>query len=594
MGYISQPRITAPMGIAERFTEERRARLAAQRLLEQKQAELFAANRKLNEYAKQLNKEIIETRQEVGSLRDENTRVKADLQTATKRTEIAERRLWDSVQTIRDGFAVFDPDGNLVAANSAYMSVFDGAEEMTSGISYIRILQLITDEGIVDIGDTTPQAWRAMMLERSQQNTPEPYQFQLWNGQHVRLIDRRSRDGDMVTLALNITESMRTQEELAAARLKAEAATRAKSAFLANMSHEIRTPMNGVMGMADLLAFTPLDDEQTLYVNTIRGSSEALLKIINEVLDYSKIEAEKLKLMEAEFDARSCFEEVVMLLQPSVREKGIGLSLNYAKDMPNLLVGDRGRMRQIMINLIGNAVKFTEHGGVTVSVSTTQAGKRLIQIEDTGIGIPANKIGAIFGEFNQVEDETTRNFEGTGLGLSITTKLVSLMGGKIWAESVLGEGATFCIELDLPAGEPEMEPEPAREKLVVLTAEDNKTNQLVFSKTVQKADIDLTFAANGQEAIDLYQSLKPDIIFMDINMPVMDGIKATQAIRTLEDGTDKHTPICAITAHAMEDDKAALMAKGIDLVLTKPLRKPLLMEQINAAKEANGFEVNDG
>jgi PAS domain-containing protein len=211
------------MGIAERFTEERRARLAAQRLLEQKQAELFAANKKLAEYAKELNEEIRETREEVGSLRDENMRVKADLQTATRRTEIAERRLWDSVEIIRDGFAVFDSGGRMIAANTAYLSVFDGHDEIKSGVTYIRVLQICTEEGVIDTGDLSPTAW---MLERWQSDAPKPYNFELWNGQYIKLIDRRSRDGDMVTLALNMTETMSVQTELDTAREKAKAATR--------------------------------------------------------------------------------------------------------------------------------------------------------------------------------------------------------------------------------------------------------------------------------------------------------------------------------------------------------------------------------
>ena len=569
------------MGIAERFTEERRARLAAQRLLEQKQAELFAANKKLAEYAKELNEEIRETREEVGSLRDENMRVKADLQTATRRTEIAERRLWDSVETIRDGFAVFDSGGRMIAANTAYLSVFDGHDEIKSGVTYIRVLQICTEEGVIDTGDLSPTAW---MLERWQSDAPKPYNFELWNGQYIKLIDRRSRDGDMVTLALNMTETMSVQTELDTAREKAKAATRAKSSFLANISHEIRTPMNGVMGMAALLVDTTLDDEQKLFVDTIHSSAAGLLEIINDVLDYSKIEAEKLTLNIEPFDARTCLTEVVTLLRPAAQDRGITLNFEYSDAVPDYLLGDRGRMRQIMFNLLGNAVKFTTEGRVSLTVTPVPTGgpnRRRIVVTDSGIGIPPESLTAIFGEFSQVESDHTRSFEGTGLGLSITYKLVTLMGGDIWAESTLGEGSQFYIDVDLAA------PKEERERLVVLCAEDNKTNQLVFRKTVQTADIDLRFANNGQEAFELCQSLEPDLVFMNISMPFMDGLEATAAIRDFE-GAER-TPICAITAHALKDDHDALLAQGMDAVLSKPLRKALLFEQIRAVQVALGF-----
>ena len=313
------------MSLVNKLAEERRARLAAERLLELKQAELSAANRKLGRHALALTRKIGEKQAEVATVRDENEKVKSDLTVANAKIEIAERRLWHSIQTIQDGFAFFDADSNLIGANTAYLNAFDGLEEVAPGISYMRILQLFTDEGLVNTESLAPDEWRHMMTERWMAPNPEPVVMRMWNDQYIKLIDQRGHGGDVVSLALNITSTVRYEAELRAARERAEAANRAKSAFLANMSHEIRTPMNGVVGMAELLTDTALDEEQRLYANTIKNSGEALLVIINDVLDYSKIEADKLILHPEPFDLERCIHEIAMLLQPTVRDKGLTL-----------------------------------------------------------------------------------------------------------------------------------------------------------------------------------------------------------------------------------------------------------------------------
>ncbi len=712
------------MSLASKLTNERRSRLAAERMLELKQAELFAANRKLGEHAQQLTEEIVETRAKVEVIRGENQRVKSDLTAAKQKVAITERRLWQSIETIHDGFALFNNENRLIMANRSYLSVFEGLDVIQPGVDYVTILQAMTDEGIVNTGSLGPTSWRQMMIERIQERQPAPIVIQLWNGDHIRLVDQRGPDGDMVSLGLDITETVRHEQQLKEARAIAESANRAKSAFLANMSHEIRTPMNGVVGMADVLIDTELSDEQRLYVDTIRNSGEALLVIINDVLDYSKIEAKKLELQPADFDLERAIQEVMMLLQPTARSKGLSLVLDYDLFLPTNLIGDVGRIRQILTNLMGNAVKFTAEGHVLVRVTgvadeDTHRVDLRITIEDTGIGIPEDKIDHIFGEFNQVENERNRQFDGTGLGLAISQRLVKMMGGEIWVTSEEGVGSNFGFKADLGlAGDPEPErPDPlrglgqivlvsevavtrdlfcsqlttlgaevtpcdnaqavlqhigpqtslliadqsmegmdgmslaaairereaelpililstspaqlerhpardtiqgllqvppprkdmiaqitnlARHKDVVsvpaqsgrqrplriLAAEDNKTNQLVFGKMIKALQIDLTFANNGEEAVALYQELKPDLIFMDISMPRMDGKEATAAIRALEKGTDTHVPIVALTAHAMAGDDAGILKAGLDHYLTKPLRKPDIIAQIEAAHES--------
>lgn len=590
------------MSLANKLAEERRARLAAERLLELKQAELFAANRKLGNHAQQLSNEIVETRAEVAMVRGENQRVRTELGVANEKVQIAERRLWHSIETIQDGFAFFDADNRMIVANRAYLAVFEELEEAQPGITYPRILQLLTEEGIVNIGHEPPADWRARMQDRWQQDDPEPMEIQLWNGEHVRIFDRRGPSGDVVSLALNITSSVRYEEQLHDARERAEAANRAKSAFLANMSHEIRTPMNGVVGMAELLTETDLNNEQRLFVETIKHSGEALLVIINDVLDYSKIEADKLVLHPEPFDLEKTLNEVVMLLQPTARGKGLALKVDYDRSVPTSFVGDPGRIRQIVTNLMGNAVKFTLKGEVLLRVvgSNEDVGRTTLQItvEDTGIGIAPDKVDHVFGEFNQVEDDRNRQFEGTGLGLAITKRLIEMMQGQVWVESQEGVGSCFGFRITLQVEGDQCADTPhdadsdteaqntgptdkalSRNIPKVLLAEDNRTNQLVFRKMVGRLDIDLRTANDGFEAFEAFQNDRPDVIFMDISMPGMDGKEATARIRALE-GEGPHVPIVAVTAHALDGDREMVIAAGLTDYLTKPLRKDALIEKL--------------
>ena len=526
------------MTLATKLAEERRARLAAERLLEQKQQELHAANRKLGRHARALSEEIVETRAEVQNVRDENQRFKLDLSVANQKVQLAERRLWHSIQSIQDGFAFFDPDGRMLAANDAWMSVFDGLDEVGPGVSYMRLLQLATEEGIVDIGDMTPADWRTMMLRRWQEPNPDPVVIRLWNGVFIKMVDQRGHDGDIVCLALNITDTMRYQKELKDARQKAEAANRAKSAFLANMSHEIRTPMNGVVGMTELLADTPLTDDQRLYVDTIKNSGEALLVIINDVLDYSKIEAEKLELHPEPFDLERCIHEVLMLLQPAARDKGLELVVDYDLFLPTTFIGDPGRVRQVLTNLIGNAVKFTLQGHVIVRVTglpEPETGRVHVHVtvEDTGIGVPADKVEAIFGEFSQVEDSQKRKFEGSGLGLSITQRLINLMGGEIWLDSEEGVGSAFGFQVTLPVTDHTVDPAPPALPDTlrrVLLVDDQPVNLSILEKQVEILGASATSCASGAEAMARIGD-GFDLVITDHNMPDMDGTELADAIR---------------------------------------------------------------
>ncbi|MDH5452012.1 MAG: PAS-domain containing protein, partial [Paracoccaceae bacterium] len=363
------------MSIAEKLAKERRSRLAAERLLEQKKRELSAANQQLSQHARSLSNQIVEQRQGLESARNEtealkgqNSAVLSDLERANTAAEIAQRRLWEAFETIQDGFAVFDSKLRLVVANRAYLSLFGAQSGIDLGVDYDTIVQTLARDGIIDLEDSDAHDWRHEMTARLQRQLIDPKVIRLTDGRHLKLVDRRGELGDLVSLTLDITETIAREAELEEARKKAEAANLAKSAFLANMSHEIRTPMNGVVGMADLLCETDLGDEQRLFAETIKSSGEALLTIINDVLDFSKIEAEKLRLYPEPFDFERCLHEIILLLQPSARKKGVKLLVDFDLFLPTRFIADPGRMRQILTNLLGNAVKFTESGHVLARV----------------------------------------------------------------------------------------------------------------------------------------------------------------------------------------------------------------------------------
>lgn len=572
------------MSLADKLAEERRARLAAERLLELKQAELTAANRKLGQHALALTRQIGETQAEVATVRNENRRVKSDLTVANEKIEITERRLWHSIQTIQDGFAFFDADDTLIWANSAYIGAFEGIEEVAPGITYSRILQILTEEGLINTGELSAKEWHQTMTERWLKPNPEPFVLRFWNNQYIRLIDQRGPTGDVVSLALNITSTVEYEAQLKQARRRAEAANRAKSVFLANMSHEIRTPMNGVVGMADLLKDTALDDDQRLYVNTIKSSGEALLVIINDILDYSKIEADKLKLHPEKFDLERCVHDVVMLLQPIARDKKLSLLVDYDLFLPTQFVGDPGRIRQVLTNLVGNALKFTSTGHVLIRITgvPNESGPFSaihVAIEDTGIGIPKDKIDHIFGEFNQVENENNRNFEGTGLGLAITQRLIRMMGGDIWLESEEGAGSCFGFRLSLErSGTQEADPPSLSSRMRrVLIVGDQTTTLEVLEKQLDQLGFLVTSCTSGQEAL---QKMSPDIdlVMSDHNMPGLDGMELGKALQRSE---WRDVPFVLLSSNSVMADEDSL----VDLTkeqLKKPYSRRDLFETLAA------------
>jgi signal transduction histidine kinase/CheY-like chemotaxis protein len=669
--------------------------------------------------------------QENEKLRAQVSGLKNELAAEKALSEQKQKRWQDVIETMPDGFAMFDNDHRLIVANQAYSDNYSQIiHELVEGAERCKILHAGIKHDLIDTNGMDASRWVEQREQAWRANDFPELHIRTTDGGWLRLVERRTPSGDIISYRVNISAEKAREDALLAAQVEAEAATLAKSAFLASMSHEIRTPMNGVIGMADLLSETDLNEEQRIFMRTIKNSGEALLVIINDILDYSKIEANQMELFPEPFNLEEHIHEVSMLMESKAHDKGLELLVDYDLFTPSDFIGDGGRLRQIMLNLIGNAIKFTQSGHVLVRVIGIDHGDSNclhITVEDTGIGIPKDKIGHVFGEFSQVDEEENRKNEGTGLGLAISKRLVELMGGEMWLDSVYGEGSVFGFKISLalqdvagtslPAltdnvsramivdgvgkqrdilqkqlghlglevdsfangtealeqyrADPKYDliltdvamvgmsgvqlaeqlrglgyagpliamcprrlstslkqdralfnasfQKPAlrrdlykslnvyyevtedspffkeietipnktnRKTLNILLAEDNKTNQLVFTKMLNTADVILRIAVNGVELVEMAAAQRPDIIVTDISMPEMEGIEATKLIRASEDLTlAPEIPILALTAHAMPGDREKFLSVGMDDYLTKPLKKQMLLLKIEEMHE---------
>ncbi len=525
-----------------------------------------------------------------------------DISRAKKLSETALEDFTFAMDNMDVGYLLLDENLNTLIINKAYHQIWDSTpQSVPVGCNFRHILELSRENQNVDIDDREWDKYAEFCLEELRVGNIKSRDVQLANGKQLVFSCVNLTDGKRLVSFSDVTEFKQREQALKQAQLRAESADRSKSEFLANMSHEIRTPMNGVMGMAELLSNTDLDSKQKTFTEIILSSSNALLTIINDILDFSKIEAGKLELDPAPFMLRESIEDVVALMASSIIEKDLEIIVRVQPDLVNHVVGDVGRFRQVLTNLLGNAVKFTETGHVLVNVSGCLSDKGVeleCFVQDTGIGIPQNQIDSVFEKFSQVDGSSTRRHEGTGLGLAIASRLVNLMGGRIGCNSRLGEGSTFwftaILEQDLNA-KPAMEFAYDITGKRILAIDDNSVNRSILLEQFSAWKLDGEAAASGLEGLAmLRQAIREEkpygAIVLDYHMPDLNGLEVARVIRS--DEILKDTAIIMLTSVDNIKETETFRDLNIEAHLTKPARASQLLESIIDVMSTNDGNIN--
>lgn len=523
------------------------------------------------------------------------------LAAAEARAAVAEARLGAVLEAIPEGVVLLDAEGRYVLWNQAYADIYHrSADQFAAGRKLVDVLRVGVERGDYPDAVGREADWLAER-ERQLLATGARHEQHLADGRWLLIEDRRTADGGMLGLRVDITDMKEQTLALARAVAAAEAANRAKSEFLANVSHEIRTPLHGILGMTQVLARDEqLTDDQCARVGLIRQSGQQLLELLNDLLDLAKIEAGKLTLQAVDFRPAAIAEAACAPFESLAADKGLALELEFAELDGAVWTGDPLRLQQVLSNLVSNAVKFTGHGRVSVRAELLAGGREVeFRVADTGIGIPPERLAEVFEKFAQLESAKDRRFGGTGLGLAVSRELAELMGGALAAESAPGVGSIFRLRLPVtPAAAPAAgEPAAAAQTsgpldVRILAAEDNATNQVILRALLEPLGAQLTLVGDGREAIEAYRAGRFDLLLMDIQMPVTDGVAATREIRALEAREGRpRTPIIALSANVMAHQVAEYVAAGMDAVVGKPFEAEALwaaVADLAAPEEGQG------
>jgi signal transduction histidine kinase/ActR/RegA family two-component response regulator len=485
-----------------------------------------------------------------------------------------------ALASMGDGFLLCDANDSVVVWNERYLEMFPWLVDVICvGLPFETLVDATSRAVVPHVeGEPARMAWRELRLSQHRSGNAT-FDLEIGDLQIVHVVERSTPDGGIVGVMRDIN---RAERDLIRAKAAAEASSHAKSQFLAAMSHEIRTPLNGVLGMNSLLLRTQLSDEQRTYARTIRSSGKALLTLINDILDLSRVDAGRVDLVIADFDPQRLVQDVATSLATRARETGLDFEVAFERGLPPALEGDEGRLRQVLFNLIGNAVKFTERGSVRIDVGCRDLDEGFVElvasVTDTGIGIAADALPTLFERFQQADSGITRKYGGSGLGLAISRGLIELMGGRIDVRTQPGVGSTFTVAVPLRLGH--ALPPVADTQiglagdlgagLHVLVAEDNNVNQLVVGAMLSQMGHTFDIARNGHEAVAQVASVHYDVVLMDVQMPDLDGMSATRRIRALNTSAC-HVPIIAVTANAMVEDRQACIEAGMDGHVFKPV-----------------------